>query len=253
MATLLTGCAWTRDTVGASGAALHRLRPPPPAPELYLKHAPGRFAGEVIDEFARLHWLAAWIDVPAIRQFVAAPDGAWLLTAALPGQTAYQALNAGADDPSAIVDALAGYLRRLHAVPAERCPFNAGHRLRLAQARQRMAAGLVDVGDFQPEHAGWSAEQVWTAMMALLPFTADDVVTHGDASLDNILVAGGQVTGCIDVGRAGIADRYQDLAILWNRLGDFGPALQRQFLAAYGIAHPDERKLRFHLLLDAFF
>ena len=61
------------------------------------------------------------------------------------------------------------------------------------------------------------------------------------------------MTGCIDVGRLGAADPYQDLAILWENLGEFGADAQRALWRAYGVAAPDERKLLFHLCLDEFF
>jgi aminoglycoside 3'-phosphotransferase-1 len=52
---------------------------------------------------------------------------------------------------------------------------------------------------------------------------------------------------------AGIADRYQDLAVLWNCLGNFGPSQQRQLFSSYGIPAVDEPRLHFHLLLDELF
>ncbi len=55
------------------------------------------------------------------------------------------------------------------------------------------------------------------------------------------------------VGRVGIADRYQDLAILWNCLGEFSPSLQKRLFQKYGIDNPDMNKLQFHLMLDEFF
>ncbi|MEE6076968.1 phosphotransferase, partial [Avibacterium paragallinarum] len=63
----------------------------------------------------------------------------------------------------------------------------------------------------------------------------------------------GKLIGCIDVGRVGIADRYQDLAILWNCLGEFSPSLQKRLFHKYGIDNPDMNKLQFHLMLDEFF
>jgi aminoglycoside 3'-phosphotransferase-1 len=59
--------------------------------------------------------------------------------------------------------------------------------------------------------------------------------------------------GFVDVGRAGVADRYQDLAILWSGLGEFEETLQQRLLTSYGIGVLDEHKLRFHLALDEFF
>lgn len=79
------------------------------------------------------------------------------------------------------------------------------------------------------------------------------MVTHGDFSLDNILIVGGAVVGCIDLGRVGIADRYQDLAILANCLAEFDPVLERRMFTRYGLPEPDDAKLRLHLLLDELF
>ena len=94
---------------------------------------------------------------------------------------------------------------------------------------------------------------MWDALQARLPLAVDPVVTHGDYSLDNLLIHDGEVVGCIDVGRAGIADRYQDLAIAWNCLAEFGGSLQHAFLEQYGVPDADSDKLRFHLMLDELF
>lgn len=176
-----------------------------------------------------------------------------MLTTAVPGQTAAQALRAKAGAGQDVVDALARFLRRLHAVPVNACPFNGHHAYRLVRARARIDADLVDADDFDTEREGWTAEDVWTEIQTLLPLQGDRVVTHGDFSLDNLMIREGEVTGCIDVGRMGVADRYQDLAILWNSLGAFGPELQARLLEQYGVEEPDQRRLRFHLLLDELF
>lgn len=162
-------------------------------------------------------------------------------------------LKAGIANRGALADALAGFLRQFHAMPVEACPFTGSYRLRLIQARERMAAGLVETTDFDSEHAGWRPEQVWDQMIGLLPFPLDPVVTHGDLSLDNILIECGQIAGLVDVARVGVADRYQDLAILWGGLGEFDNTLQQRLITSYGMRAVDERKLRFHLALDEFF
>ncbi len=72
---------------------------------------------------------------------------------------------------------------------------------------------------------------------------SDSVLTHGDFSLDNILIEDGHVSGVIDVAWAGVADRYQDLSILWNGLGDCNVSIQKRLFVTYGIPDPDERKL----------
>lgn len=251
----LAAYAWARDSVGESDAAVYRLQGKDGAPDLYLKHGRGSAAADLADELARLRWLAPSLPVPAVVQFacVADPEQAWLLMTAMPGTTASAVLEANPALGPAVVDALAAFLRRLHALPVSDCPFDAGHAVRLAQARQRIDAGLVDADDFDAGRQGWTAEQVWTALQGYLPRAPDLAVTHGDFSLENILMHEGAVVACIDVGRAGIADRYQDLAIVWRALGELDAALQQRFVEQYGILDIDQGKLQFHLLLDELF
>jgi len=246
---------WTRDSVGESDAAVYRLRGKGGAPDLYLKHGRGSAAADLADELARLRWLAPYLPVPAVVQFarVADPEQAWLLLTALPGTTASAVLEANPALGRVVVDALAAFLRRLHALPVSDCPFDAGHAVRLAQARQRIDAGLVDADDFDAGRQGWTAEQVWTALQDCQPLVPDLVVTHGDFSLENIVMQEGAVVACIDVGRAGVADRYQDLAIAWRALGELDAALQQRFVEQYGLLDFDQGKLQWHLLLDELF
>ncbi|PLY42000.1 APH(3') family aminoglycoside O-phosphotransferase [Janthinobacterium sp. ROICE36] len=255
MRAALAAYAWASDSVGASDAAVYRLQGRAAAPDLYLKHGRGSAAADLADEMARLRWLAPYLPVPAVVQFArrADPDQAWLLLTALPGTTASAVLEAHPALGPVVVDALAAFLRRLHALPVATCPFDAGHAVRLAQARQRIDAGLVDADDFDAGREGWTAQQVWAALQDCLPLVPELAVTHGDFSLENILLQEGAVVGCIDVGRAGVADRYQDLAIVWRSLGELDAALQQRFVQQYGILDADQGKLQFYLLLDELF
>jgi aminoglycoside 3'-phosphotransferase-1 len=228
MQQLAQGRIAKRNVVGMSGGTVYRLCGTAGEPDLYLKQGSGSVATDITDEMVRLNWLEQYISVPQVIAFTAQSDQAWLLMSALTGRTAYQRLTEEPEARPQIVDALAGFLRQIHTIPAQSCPFNSDHHLRLAQ-------------------------QVWDDITALLPLETKTVVTHGDFSLDNILMDGNTVTGCIDTGRVGLADPYQDLAILWDCLGEFSPALQDRLFPAYDITAPDQKKLRFHLGLDEFF
>lgn len=253
LAARLDGYLWRRDAVGESGGAVYRLYGKAGAPDLYLKHGGADVANEIGAEMVRLRWLAAHLPAPRVEGFVDTGHESWLLMSAMPGKTAWQLMAAQTVLRPAVVDALAGFLRRLHAIAVDACPFTSERGYRLRAARARIDAGQVDEDDFDEERAGWTAEQVWEAMQALLPLAPDRVVTHGDYSLDNLLIEGGEVVGCIDAGRVGIADRYQDLAIMWNCLAEFGAACQQRFLRTYGVDEVDQEKLAFHLMLDELF
>lgn len=252
IAALVRGYGWTAATDGESGGAVFQLEAAG-RPALYLKHGSDGVADEIAAERARLAWLEDRLPVPRVVHFDRSGREAFLLTTALQGTSAWDCLTHRPDEQLEIVAALARFLRAVHALPVADCPFDAGHERRLADARRRLEAGLVDTSDFDEVHAGWSARQVWSRMTGLLPLPFERVVTHGDFSLGNVFVADGRVTGCLDVGRAGVADPYQDLAILWHNLAEFGEAAQRTLFEGYGIAEPDERRLAFHLCLDEFF
>ena len=246
------GYLWYRDLIGESGGSVYRLAGDAGSGDLFLKHGRDSAADDVTDEAVRLLWLTDRMPVPYVVHFERTGADAWLLMTALPGRTAYQVLE---DEPgcrTGTVRAVARFLRNLHSVPVDACPFTSDAAHRLSRARERIDAGLVEEDDFDGERQGWTAGQVWDAMIALLPLAPDPVVTHGDFSLDNLLLEGGEVVGLIDLGRVGIADRWQDLAILWNCLGEFDPTLRDVFLDAYGVKC-DVGKLRFHLMLDECF
>ena len=222
-------------------------------PDLYLKHGRSDVRDDILEEAARLRWMRPRLPVPDIVCLTVNDDAAWLVTQALEGQAAFQVLEEGACRAEDVVDALARFLRQVHATPTQSCPFDSRHPLRLSQARRNIDAGLVDTDDFDAARQGWSAEQVWEALQICPLPNAAPVVTHGDFSLDNVLLRNGVVVGCIDVGKAGLADPYQDIAIMWNNLGEFGTPLQDRFLKAYGITELDRDRLNFHLLLDELF
>ncbi|WP_231512451.1 APH(3') family aminoglycoside O-phosphotransferase [Paucibacter sp. KBW04] len=246
---------WRRNRVGQAGAAVYRLhKPAPNQQDLYLKQGRGEVAEALFDEAARLRWLGQALPTNQLLGFEWDGEEAWLLSAAVPGRSAYECLRQRPEQAAEIAQALGAFLARLHALPIEACAFNAQLPIRLAQARRRLEAGLVDAQDFDADRAGQTAEQVWLQLQALLPMQTELVLTHGDYSLDNILLdEAGEVSGVIDLGRLGVADRYQDLAIAWNCLQEFGSAAQQAFVSAYGIPSPDPHKIALHLCLDEFF
>lgn len=87
----------------------------------------------------------------------------------------------------------------------------------------------------------------------------DRVLSHGDYCLPNLFLENGRVSGFLDLGHCGIADRYRDISLglksLKNNLGGvFGGPVREGYdpallFEALGMA-PDLEKLRYYLLLD---
>ncbi|QCI63587.1 aminoglycoside 3'-phosphotransferase [Phreatobacter stygius] len=130
------------------------------------------------------------------------------------------------------------------------------HRLdhRLAAARARMAAGLVDETDFDDERLGRPLPDLYRQLIADRPPSEMLVVTHGDACLPNLIAGETGFAGFIDCGRLGLADRYQDLALAsWSITYNLGAAWVAPFFGHYGLPEPDPARLAYYRLLDEFF
>lgn len=238
---------------GQSGSEVLRLKPKGSSTRRFLKIGRGTARDELVAEMTRLAWVSGHCMVPETVCFALDRDVAWLLTTAMDGEGADAALSREASSAGLIVDGIAAYLRDLHALPISSCPYAAMLEGRMAEAKARVSAGLVDSSDFDECRRGWTAEDVWNALEASKPAASSLVVTHGDFSLSNILVHNRRVSGVVDWGKLGVADRHQDLALLWRDLSSFGSALQERFLRSYGLATLDRRSLEFYALLDECF
>ena len=235
------GYAMEAVEVGESGARVFRLARDGGA-AMFLKCAPGTELGEEVE---RLRWLVGRAPVPPVIHF----EAGFLLMGALPGRD-----GSVAGHPAAVVAGLAGALRELHAQPVEGCPFDHRVDAQIERARLRMEAGLVDEDDFDEARIGRSAAELFEGLRRTRPAGEDLVLAHGDACLPNVLFDGTRFAGFIDCGRAGVADRYQDLALASRSIEhNLGAEWVEPFFAAYGLPAPRAEKIEFYRLLDEFF
>lgn len=247
LATYLHNYQFEPILLGRSSAAVYRLIHPQQA-TLFLKLGA---AGTLVAEARRLGWLAGRLPVPEVHHFIQTPTHDYLLLSAIPGVEASDPSQAA--DLPAMIRGLAAGLRLLHALPIDDCPFDETFPSKLARVHQRVAAGLINTDDFDEERQGKDVEELLAELLAKAPAQEDLVFTHGDYCLPNILLQGDQLCGFIDLGRAGVGDRYQDLALAARSLAyNFGAEWVPHLFAAYEI-EPDEAKIHFYQLLDEFF
>ncbi|MES2723470.1 MAG: aminoglycoside 3'-phosphotransferase, partial [Pseudomonadota bacterium] len=157
-----------------------------------------------------LRWLAGRAPVPGVLWFGQVDDDLALVMEAAPG-TAVS--HVGEAEAEAALVATIATLAALHTAPVTDCPFDLRLSIKLAEAHARVADGVVDETDFDVERMGLTAQQAWDQLTAMIPATEELVLAHGDASLPNFIWNGGAQVTLIDVGRFGIADRYQDLSL----------------------------------------
>jgi kanamycin kinase len=234
--------------------ALWRLeRPAGQARDLrYLKVAVASRFPRLLEEGARMRWARPHLPVPEVLDCGSDGQVDWLVTGALPGRPVSDELLQA--EPERLVVLLAQGLRRFHAAPVEGCPFDFTVDRAIAHAKARVRAGLVDPEqDFHPEHAHLSPNGALAALRRLRPSVAahDLVVCHGDYCPPNVLVSGTGVSGFVDVGELGVADRWWDLAIAtWSVTWNLGPGWEALFLRAYGVDRDGDRVAFYRLLYD---
>lgn len=246
------GASWESVAIGYSGASVFRITSETDDVR-YLKVAEHATA-EIVAEGARLEWLAGRLPVPHVLSSLKANGRAFLLISAVPGYVTCHPRVAG--DLPRVVRLLAEGMRAVHALDWSGCPFDARLDVKIAAARERVARGEVCEDDFDAVRHGRTAESLLTDLIAARPPTGDLAFTHGDYCLPNILIDAerDEITGFIDLGRAGVADRYQDIALAARSLADnFGSQWVPLLFEAYGLDPIDHAKIAYYQLLDEFF
>jgi aminoglycoside 3'-phosphotransferase II len=243
------GYRWRKITIGESGADTYRLTALRRQP-LILKFVRGCPHNDLQDEARRVTWFGRWAPAPEVLATATEGDSQWLVMTALPGVDALQS----AMPPRAKVELIAKALSALHAKRVRAGPFDESRDRKIARATENVVNGLVDESQFDERNAGRSATSLLRTLLATRPSEEDRMVTHGDACLPNFMLHGEAFAGFVDCSRAGLADRYQDLALACRSIEyDLGEEWVAPFLHAYGLPQVDRQRLAFYRLLDEFF
>ena len=201
----------------------------------YLKYGPRNEESSMAEEAERLAWAGGSVPVPRVLEVGSDEDHEWLVTVALAGESAVAprwTIDSGRCEVA--VRAIGRGLRAFHdALPVDSCPFDWGVEARVANAARR--------GIRLP------------AALRKAPRIDRVVVCHGDACSPNtILDLEGRITGHVDLGALGVADRWADIAVAamsteWN----YGPGWEATLLDAYGVAPDPERQEYYRSLWNA--
>lgn len=188
----------------------------------FLKWSPAAPGIDLTDEAERLVWAGSHMPVPRVLEAGVGTDESWLVTAAMPGESAVS--DRWKARPDVAAAAIGTGLRAMHdRLPVETCPYGWGIDERLGAVSAEVREIFADP---EPDRL---------------------VVCHGDACAPNTLIGddGGWV-GNVDLGSLGVADRWADLAVATRNLGlNFGPGLEPVLLAAYGV-EPDPVRTEFY-------
>ena len=252
---MLAGQPYSLDSTGMSGASIALYE------DKVLKIQP--VSRETRTEAAMLRWLEGRLPAPRCLYRTEENGVQYLLMTRLRGEMA--CAPSLLEDPAALVSSLAEALRRLWETPIAGCPAVWMLDEKLAAAREAVERGAVDMDNVEPETFGPGG---FSGPSALLEWLCghrppeEPVLSHGDFCLPNLFFENGRLSGYLDLGRMGVADRWQDIALCYRSLrhnydGTYSGAPRRDFdpnslFAALGI-EPDWDKIRYYLLLDELF
>src|SRR5215471_4561469 len=169
------------------------------ADRCFVKWTPAASGIDLAAEAARMAWAVAFTPVPRVIGQGADQAGSWLVTSALPGQSAvmprWQA------DPAAAVAAIGEGLRAMHdALPVSACPFSWMAADRVAEARRRAREGRIDPAGRHEAHQPLGTARALD-LLADIPPADRLVVCHGDACAPNTLITScGRWSGHVDLG-----------------------------------------------------
>ncbi len=165
---------------------------------------------------------------PEVIDYGIFEDGAYLVTAALPGRNGIAAEHLS--EPRHLAVAFGEALRRLHELPVEDCPVKDRDR-----ELRKLAETNLTARDYDPSHIPEALEK---AAARLHESSVQDiqVVLHGDYCLPNILFENFQLTGFVDLGNGGAGGRHYDLywGVFTLEYNLKSSAYKDLFLDAYG-------------------
>lgn len=197
-------------------------------------------------EADRMRWAGQWIPVPEVLESGVAEGGQWLVTRAIPGDSAVT--DHWRERPETAVRALGRGLRALHdTLPVADCPWSWDLDARLERFERRLSEGLQPE-HLMEEHRSLTLDEI-EDRMANPPARDELVVAHGDACAPNTLLdASGEPLAYVDLGSLGIADRWADLAVgTWSVHWNYGREYEALYFEAYGI-EPDRERIDFYRL-----
>ena len=168
------------------------------------------------------------------------------------------------NNPRKLTEIASEALHKLWNIDVKSCPVDMSLKRKLKLAEHNVTHDLVELENVNPLTYG--ANGRFRNPEHLLKWLIDNqpreelAVTHGDFCLPNVFFDGVSAK-VIDVGRGGIADKYQDIALWYRSFRDnlnggygtyYGELDEAMFFSVLGIT-ADRDRIDYYILLDELF
>jgi kanamycin kinase/aminoglycoside 3'-phosphotransferase-3 len=237
------------NKVGCSAARVYKFASE--TNTYFLKVEPA--SGDLEVEYRNILWLQDKLPVPQVIEWVSDTDFNYLLLSEINGKMLCD--DYYLQNPLLAVSILARGIKLLQSVNIENCPINNSLDIKLKDAAENIKLNRVDMADWESSSNGFSSPQdLLTFLCNNRPKNEELILTHGDYCLPNIFGNNDCLAGFIDIGRAGIADLWQDVALcirsLWHNFNtkEYDTLLLKQIDIPL-----NKEKLDYYILLDELF
>ena len=247
--------AYEIDSIGKSGGSIFLFA------DKVLKIQDN--SDEANHEVQAMRWLERRISVPKIIAYECSADKSYLLMTRVSGKMACseEYLN----NPAKLTTLLAHAMQEIWRIDISACPIDCSLDRKLEAARFNVKNNLVNMENVEPETFGPNGFENTEALLQWLVDNRPDeelVLSHGDFCLPNIYITKDEKISFIDLGRTGVADKWQDIALCYRSLkynydGKYGGKAYSGYdpdmlFEKLGIV-PDWEKIRYYTLLDELF
>lgn len=246
---------FTVDNVGMSGNQVLIFE------DMVLKIEDSSTSGA--EQVKIMQWLEGKLPVPKVFAYEEADGKSYLLMSRINGKMSCDTYYL--EHPHMLLEALADGLKMLWDVDVKECPRVRDLDAELKEASMRVENDLVDLDNVEPTTFGEGGFESPKHLLEWLENNKpayEPVFSHGDFCLPNIFLNNGRITGFIDLGAAGVGDKWRDIALCYRSLkhnfdGTYGGKLYEDFnqdilFEKLGIV-PDWDKLKYYILLDELF
>ena len=214
-------------------------------------------------EHQMMEWLADKLPVPKILCSEQENGMSYLLMSKIGGEMSCS--NKMLENPKLLVKILAEGLKMLWNIEISTCPYHNSINNKLKLAEDRVCNNLCSTEDAEPgtyESNGFESPEKLLRWLKSNKPAEEPVFSHGDYCLPNIFVNDNKINGFIDLGRSGVADKYQDIALCYRSLkhnfdGSYGGKVYENFNEMILFDEleivPDWDKIKYYILLDELF
>lgn len=209
------------------------------------------------NEFKMLQWLQGKLPVPKIICAEKIDGVNYLLMSKLTGKMSCD--KCYISDIDNLIHSLAEGLKLLWNIDISNCPYKNDVDNKLRLAKYRIENSLCDnITNAEPDtfnEIGFSnPKELFEWLIDNKP-TQELVFSHGDYCLPNIFIDKNEISGFIDLGRSGVADKWQDIALCYRSLKHKFGEKEDIFNCFFNKLElkPDWEKINYYILLDELF